>query len=69
MNFVMQRSPRTGQWIKGRSASGTCSNVTWDFLEQMLHECGRLKDDECIEKVEVSDYGVKYVIGKRDEEY
>jgi hypothetical protein len=65
----VERSKKTGRWVKGTSASGTCFTISYDNFEEFLksgrlpYTSWRLKAGECVERFVAGENGVTVYIG------
>jgi hypothetical protein len=61
-DLAVTRSKKTKRWIKSRFGAGLCSTLTWDELELYLHNNNRVKENEYVDRFEVSENGITFFI-------
>lgn len=72
MSIKIERSEKTGRWIKSTKSSGTCFTISPDRFEQIL-KTGKLSPDfpnwhleadESVERYEFNEHGITVFIKK-----
>ena len=73
MSINIERSAKTGRWIKGNSTSGCCFTISPDRLIEILRTGKlpqafpgwRLKTFEHVERIVMGDNGITVYIGDK----
>lgn len=73
MSTILERSTKTGRWIKGTRMSGVCFTITPDRLEEILRTGSlpkafsnwKLKSNEFVERFVMDEVGITVFIGSR----